>query len=189
MMLRNMVTSLLDHEKIQTTLAKAKEVRRLTDRVIVLAKRGDLHARRRALAILTDKGVVRKLFTDIGLRFNDRTGGFTRIVKMGNRSGDGAPLSVVMLTESSDVGKPAKSGKAPAKKEKAVRTKAKTKAEKETKEEKAEEAKERKEERKKVKRTVSRGESSEESTPPKKRGPDKKGGTKEKKKGNSDSSE
>lgn len=95
-----MVTSLLEHEKIQTTLAKAKEVRRLAEKVIVLAKKGDLHARRQALAILTDKAVVRKLFSEIGPRFQERQGGFTRVLRLGHRVGDAAPLSVVMLTES-----------------------------------------------------------------------------------------
>ncbi len=99
MMLRNMVTSLMSHERIQTTLAKAKEVRKLADRVITMAKRGDLHARRQALALMTDKGVVSKLFSEIGPRFQNRAGGFTRLLRIDNRMGDGAPLSVVELTE------------------------------------------------------------------------------------------
>ncbi len=117
MMLRNMVTSLLDHGQIQTTLAKAKEVRRLADRIIVMAKAGDLHSRRQALAVLTHKGVVKKLFSEIGPRFGDRTGGFTRVVKLGSRLGDAAPLSVVMLTESTSPGteKKKKTAKAPPK--------------------------------------------------------------------------
>ncbi len=132
MMLRNMVTSLLDHGKMQTTLAKAKELRRLADRVIVLAKRGDLHSRRQALAILTDKGVVKRVFSEIGPGFQNRAGGFTRILKLGSRLGDAAPLSVVMLTESTAPGtkEKKKTGKTPAKKGKSPQTKARGKGEK-----------------------------------------------------------
>ncbi len=136
MMLRNMVTSLLEHERIQTTLAKAREVRRLAEKVIVLSKRGDLHARRQVLAILNDKGVVRKLFSEISPRFQDRQGGFTRVVKLGHRLGDAAPLSVVMLTESTapirateKAEKKKKSRRAP-KKEKTSEIKAEGKPEK-----------------------------------------------------------
>lgn len=179
MMLRNMVTSLLDHERIQTTLAKAKEVRRLTDRVIVLAKKGDLHARRGALAILTDRGVVRKLFSEIGPRFQNREGGFTRILKLGRRLGDAAPLSVVMLTEETAPGtiEKKKTGKAPSKKGKTVRSKAK-----------AGEEKARERVKKKVKKTLGQAESSEEKTPPKERETKKREGSKKSKKGRPDSS-
>ncbi len=147
MMLRNMVTSLLAHEKIQTTLAKGKEVRRLAERVIVLGKKGDLHARRQALAILTDKGVVRKLFSEIGPRFQDRQGGFTRVVKLGHRLGDAAPLSVVMLAEATlpkrtqgkaekkkTTGKASKMGKTSETKAKAEKKKAQVKRAKKVKE-------------------------------------------------------
>jgi large subunit ribosomal protein L17 len=106
MMLRNMVTSLLEHERIQTTLAKAKEVKRLAEKVIVLGKKGDLPARRQALAILTNKGVVGKLFSEIAPRYQDRQGGFTRVLKLGHRLGDAAPLSVVVLTESTAPSRP-----------------------------------------------------------------------------------
>ena len=156
MMLRNMVTSLLAHEKTQTTVAKAKEVRRLTDRVIVLAKRGDLHARRQALAILTNKEVVKKLFSEIGPRFQNRAGGFTRIVRIGRRLGDAAPLSMIMLTEPPATAEKRKTGKAPSKRAKTPQAKAKEK-------EKKEQAKR----RKKVKETEDHGESPEEKNPPK----------------------
>jgi large subunit ribosomal protein L17 len=96
-MLRNMVTSLLEHEQIVTTDAKAKVVRPVVEKMITLAKRGDLHARRQALAYMKDKGVVHKLFSDLKDRYLDRQGGYLRIVKKGVRKGDGASISVVQL--------------------------------------------------------------------------------------------
>ena len=90
-MMRNMVTSLLREEKIQTTDPKAKELRRWVDRVITLGKEGSLHARRQALAIIQDKTVVHKLFDTIAARFQNRPGGYTRIIKIGRRHGDAAP--------------------------------------------------------------------------------------------------
>jgi large subunit ribosomal protein L17 len=96
---RNLVTALLEHERIRTTDPKAKEVRRLADRVITLGKRGSLHARRQALAFVCKPGVVRKLFDDVAPRFANRAGGYTRVVKLGPRLGDAAPLSLVELTE------------------------------------------------------------------------------------------
>src|SRR6195256_6091956 len=96
-LIRNLVTALLREEKIQTTDAKAKELRRWVDRVITLGKRGDLHARRQALAVVQDKAVVRKLFDSIALRFKDRPGGYTRIIKIGIRRGDAAPVSMIEL--------------------------------------------------------------------------------------------
>jgi large subunit ribosomal protein L17 len=158
MMLRNMVTSLLDHEKIQTTVAKAKEVKRLADKVIVLAKKGDLHARRQAVAILTDKGVVRKLFSEVGPRFQNRAGGFTRVLKLGFRPGDGAALSVVMLTESVASEKPErkKTAKAASKTKKASQAKVQGKEEKPQKKGK-----------RKTKKTPDEDQSSGEKSPPK----------------------
>ena len=94
---RNMVTSLLREEKVETTIAKAKEARRVAERVITLAKRGDLHARRRAARVVQDPAVLKKLFDDIGPRFAERPGGYTRILKTGFRSGDNAPLSILQL--------------------------------------------------------------------------------------------
>jgi large subunit ribosomal protein L17 len=96
-MFRNMVTSLLKYDRIQTTGAKAKELRRWADRLITLAKRGDLHARRQALAIVTEKEVVHKLFENAAERFGAISGGYTRIVKVGTRPGDAAPVAVVEL--------------------------------------------------------------------------------------------
>ena len=87
-MFRNMVTSLFKHERIRTTGAKAKELRRWADHIITLAKRGDLHARRQALSIIREKGVVRKLFEEAHERFGQSAGGYTRIVKLGRRAGD-----------------------------------------------------------------------------------------------------
>lgn len=96
---RNLVTSLLEHEKIETTEAKAKELRGIADRMISLGKQGDLHARRLALAYLQSKSVVAKLFSDIAPRFTDRKGGYIRLIKTRIRLGDGAPMSVVELVE------------------------------------------------------------------------------------------
>lgn len=104
-MFRNMVTSLLKYDRIQTTGAKAKELRRWADHVITLAKRGDLHARRQALAILTEKEVVHNLFENAGERFGTISGGYTRIVKLGRRPGDAAPVSLVELVVLKDTKK------------------------------------------------------------------------------------
>lgn len=97
MMLRNMAASLLEHERIETTDAKAKEVRRLADNLVTLGKRGDLHARRQALSIVNSQRVVKKLFDEIASRYAERNGGYTHIYKTRTRPGDGAPLSVVQL--------------------------------------------------------------------------------------------
>jgi len=92
-----MVVSLLQHERITTTLAKAKELRSWVDKIITLGKRNDLHARRQAFAVLRDEGIVKKLFQEIAPQFKDREGGYTRIYKMGWRQGDAAPLSLIEL--------------------------------------------------------------------------------------------
>ena len=97
--MRNLITCLLRDERIQTTDPKAKEVRRWADRVITLGKRGSLHARRQALGIVRDKAVVRKLFDTLAPRFKDRPGGYTRIIKMGRRAGDGAELAIIELVD------------------------------------------------------------------------------------------
>jgi large subunit ribosomal protein L17 len=101
-MFRNMVTSLFEHGRIQTTDAKAKELRRWADRMVTLAKRGDLHARRQALAVMRDKTVVHKLFEEAADRFGDRVGGYTNVVKIGRRRGDAAPVSLVELLTSKE---------------------------------------------------------------------------------------
>lgn len=103
-LMRNLVTSLLRDEKIKTTDAKAKEARRWADRVISLGKNGSLHARRQALGIVQDKAVVAKLFDTIAPRFKDRPGGYTRIVKIGWRRGDAAPISLLELVGATDAG-------------------------------------------------------------------------------------
>ncbi|GAB4344175.1 MAG: hypothetical protein Kow0089_20560 [Desulfobulbaceae bacterium] len=96
-MLRNMVTSLFEHERIVTTVPKAKEARRIADKMITLAKRGDLHARRQALAYIRSKSVVAKLFDELPEQFSDRQGGYTRIVRTGVRHGDTAPMAILEL--------------------------------------------------------------------------------------------
>lgn len=96
-MFRNMVTSLFKYDRIRTTDVKAKEVRRWADQIITLAKRGDLHARRQAMAIMTETDVVHKLFEDANQRFGAVAGGYTRVIKMGRRAGDAACISVVEL--------------------------------------------------------------------------------------------
>jgi large subunit ribosomal protein L17 len=112
-MFRNMVTSLLEHERIYTTEAKAKELRRWADWMITLGKRGDLHARRQALQVIRDKSVIHKLFTDLAQRYQARSGGYTRTVKVGFRVGDGAPLSLIELMTGETEKKKKKKTKAP----------------------------------------------------------------------------
>lgn len=97
LMFRNMLVSLFQHERIRTTLAKGKELRGLADKIITLAKKNTLHARRLAFARLRNETIVKKLFDEIAPRMKDREGGYTRIYKMGWRQGDGAPLSLVEL--------------------------------------------------------------------------------------------
>ncbi len=94
-MLRNMVTSFIDKEAIQTTDTKAKELRKVAEKMVTLGKRGSLHARRQALAYVRSAAAVKKLFEDLSLRYRDRAGGYTRIVKLGFRTGDSAPVSLV----------------------------------------------------------------------------------------------
>jgi len=96
-LLRNLVTSLFIAEQIETTEAKAKEVNRIVDHMVSLAKQGDLHARRQALAYMLDEDAVTKLFNKIGPRYEDRSGGFTRIIKKGPRRGDSAPMVFLEL--------------------------------------------------------------------------------------------
>ena len=97
LMFRNMLVSLLQHERIRTTLAKAKELRSWAEKIITLGKKGSLHARRQAFALLRNRETVKKLFEEIVPKLKDREGGYTRIYKMGWRQGDGAPLSLVEL--------------------------------------------------------------------------------------------
>jgi len=101
LMLRNLVTSLFDNESVRTTEAKAKEARRLAERMVSFAKRGDLHARRQVLKQINDQDVVKKLFDSIAPRFEGRNGGYTRIIKLARRHGDAAPVAILELTEKS----------------------------------------------------------------------------------------
>lgn len=98
-MFRNMVTSLLEHGKITTTDAKAKEIRVVAERMITLGKRGDLHSMRLAASVIREKSVVTKLFSTIAPRYKERSGGYTRIIKLGIRQGDAAPVSLIELVE------------------------------------------------------------------------------------------
>lgn len=112
-MMRNMVTSLIAHEKITTTDARAKELRKLAERMITLGKRGDLHARRLALQVIRDRRIVAKLFDMVAPRYKDRPGGYTRIYKLGSRLGDNAPLSQIELVEEEFTPRPRKQAQAP----------------------------------------------------------------------------
>jgi large subunit ribosomal protein L17 len=96
-MFRNMATSLFEHERIVTTSQKAKELRPIAEKMITLAKRGDLHARRQALSFIRSKAVVDKLFSEIKDKFEDRKGGYTRIIKTGVRRGDNASMAIIEL--------------------------------------------------------------------------------------------
>ncbi len=96
---RNMVTSLLDHEQIQTTDAKAKELRGVAEKMITLGKRGTLHARRQALQTIRSKDVTAKLFSDLADRYRERPGGYTRVIKLGQRAGDAAPMAIIELVD------------------------------------------------------------------------------------------
>src|SRR5271169_6189285 len=99
---RNLVTSLIEHEQVRTTDAKAKELRRVAERMITLGKRGSLHARRQALSYIRSRAVVSKLFDEVASRFRERLGGYTRIVKLGHRHGDAAAMSLIELTDRGD---------------------------------------------------------------------------------------
>ena len=98
-MFANMAASLIEHEQIKTTLPKAKELRRIADKLITLAKRGDLHARRQAVSKVRDEAAVKKLFEVFGERYKDRNGGYTRVLKAGFRHGDNAPRAVIELVD------------------------------------------------------------------------------------------
>jgi large subunit ribosomal protein L17 len=97
--LANLATALFEHGRITTTVTKAKRVRPLAERLISKAKRGDLHSRRQVMTVVKDKSVVHSLFTEIGPRFGNRPGGYTRIVKLGPRKGDNAPMALIELVE------------------------------------------------------------------------------------------
>ena len=117
-LLRNMAASLITHERIRTTVAKAKELRPFVEKLVTLGKRDSLHARRRALSVLSSKTVVRRLFSDVSPRFSERPGGYTRILKLGPRQGDGAPMAFIEFVDYEFKGgaAPAPSAKAKSKK-------------------------------------------------------------------------
>lgn len=96
-MLRNLTTSFFKHGKIETTITRAKETKALAEKMITLAKRGDLHARRQVLAFVTEKEVVSNLFDDVAPKYVDRNGGYTRIIRVGQRKGDGAEIAILEL--------------------------------------------------------------------------------------------
>ena len=125
-LLRNLVTSLLDHELVETTDARAKELKRIADRMITLGKRGDLHARRQAASVIRSREVVSKLFGGLAERYKTRPGGYTRVLKSRIRVGDAAPLSIVEMVDRPPPGKatpePTPEKKAPAKKTRAKKT-------------------------------------------------------------------
>jgi large subunit ribosomal protein L17 len=151
LMFRNMLVSLLQYERIKTTLAKGKELRSWADKMISLGKQGTLHARRRAFALLRDKGIVKKLFDEIAPKFKDRQGGYTRVYKLGWRQGDGAPLSLVELVT---YAVPEEKKKSTLKKAKEVLEKVtpKKKEKEEKKEKEKEKGKEKEKKEKKVKK-------------------------------------
>ncbi|WP_456612456.1 50S ribosomal protein L17 [Blastococcus sp. SYSU DS0753] len=107
LMLANLATSLFEHGRITTTEAKAKRLRPLAEKLVTFAKRGDLHARRQVMTTIRDKDVVHTLFAEIGPRYENRPGGYTRITKVGPRKGDNAPMAVIELVEALTVGQQA----------------------------------------------------------------------------------
>jgi large subunit ribosomal protein L17 len=120
-LLRNLVTALLDHEHIETTDAKAKDLRRIADRMITLGKRGDLHARRQALRVVKSADVTSKLFSTLAERYRERPGGYTRVLKLRTRVGDAAPISMIELVDREVVAKTATAGDKPARAAKAAK--------------------------------------------------------------------
>ena len=132
-MLANMATSLFEHGKIQTTLVKAKELRRFAEKLITIAKKNDLHRRRIAVSRLRDKAITKKLFEEIAPGFAERVGGYTRILKLAQRRGDAAEMCIIMLVEAGAPEKKAekteKKAEKPAKKAAAKAPKAEKKAE------------------------------------------------------------
>jgi large subunit ribosomal protein L17 len=109
-MFANMAAALIKHEQIMTTLPKAKELRRIVDRLVTLGKRGDLHARRQALSVVRDRALVEKLFSTLSERYAERPGGYTRVLKAGFRYGDSAPMAVIELVDRDEDAKGLDSG-------------------------------------------------------------------------------
>ncbi len=130
-MFRNMVTSLLQHERIVTTEGKSKEAGRLTEKMITLGKRGDLHARRQAVSFIKSNEIVKKLFSELAERYRSRDGGYTRVLKLEPRAGDNAPMAMVELVDRPMVVQPEKTDKGKKKEAKAPKKAAPKKAVKE----------------------------------------------------------
>jgi large subunit ribosomal protein L17 len=128
LILANLATSLFEHDQITTTAAKAKRLRPLAERLVTFAKRGDLHSRRRVLTVVRDKGVVHRLFTEIAPDMAERPGGYTRIIKIGNRKGDNAPMAVIELVREPLSPKKATVAEAEAATKRAAKAKKATKA-------------------------------------------------------------
>ncbi len=99
LMYRTQVTDLIKHERISTTEAKAKELKGMVEKIITLGKKGSLHHRRQALAFVTEEQMVRKVFDELAIRYAERSGGYTRIIRMNNRKGDGAPMALLELVK------------------------------------------------------------------------------------------
>ncbi len=170
-MFRNMVTSLLQHERIVTTEVKAKEIGRLTEKMITLGKRGDLHARRQAVAFIRSNEVVKRLFSEYAQRYASREGGYTRVLKLEPRAGDNAPMALVELvdrpiTESKE--------KKEAKVKKETKPKKETKAKKEAKEKKTDEKAEKEEAKPKKKAPAKKAATKEDTEAKPKKAPAKK---------------
>lgn len=166
-----MVTSLLQHERIVTTEVKAKEIGRLTEKMITLGKRGDLHARRQAVAFIRSNEVVKRLFSEYAQRYASREGGYTRVLKLEPRAGDNAPMALVELvdrpiTESKE--------KKEAKVKKETKPKKETKAKKEAKEKKTEEKAEKEEAKLKKKAPAKKAATKEDTEAKPKKAPAKK---------------
>jgi large subunit ribosomal protein L17 len=181
-MFRNMVTSLLKHERIVTTEVKAKEIGRLTEKMITLGKRGDLHARRQAVAFIRSNEVVKRVFSEYAMRYASRDGGYTRVLKLEPRAGDNAPMALVELVDRPITESKEKSPKAKEKAAKEAKPKKETKAKKESKdkspkpkEKKAEEKSDKEEAKPKKKAPAKKtAEKKEVEAKPKKKAPAKK---------------
>jgi large subunit ribosomal protein L17 len=169
-MFRNMVTSLLKHERIVTTEVKAKEIGRLTEKMITLGKRGDLHARRQAVAFIRSNEVVKKLFSEYAQRYAERQGGYTRVLKLEPRAGDNARMAMVELVD-----RPIEAAKSQSPKAKEKATKEPKAQSSKSKEQKAEEKDEKKEAKTGKKATAKKAaEKKETEAKPKKKAPVKK---------------
>ncbi|MFH1654614.1 MAG: 50S ribosomal protein L17 [Pseudomonadota bacterium] len=154
-MFSNMLSSLIMHDQIKTTLPKAKDLKRLADKMVTLGKQGTLHARRRAISIVRDKTAVHKLFSETVARYGERNGGYTRIYKLGFRDGDAAPMALIeYIMEGEDVGSLTASHETKAHKAKKETHHAKSKVEKEVKKKTKAKKEPKKETKKKAKKTT-----------------------------------